>query len=134
MPGTLLAEIATPSPVPHTSSARSALPSATSWAAATATFGYRLSTPRSITSASLCRSATSASLYSAPASSQPIAMRRSDIQGSFEFERVRDDASAEGERDGAGVGVTDAALGERTGAAEARDEVGGGVGGLGGDG
>ena len=41
MPGTLLAAIATPRPVPQMSSARSASPSATSSAAAMATCGVR---------------------------------------------------------------------------------------------
>ena len=40
MPGTLLAAVATPRPVPETSSAQSALPAATSSAAAIATDGY----------------------------------------------------------------------------------------------
>ena len=69
MPATLLALIATPRPVPHTSSARSARPSVIAWAAVTATCGYGVVwsafTPTSITSAtrgSASRSAFRASL------------------------------------------------------------------------
>src|SRR5665647_129828 len=82
MPGTLFAEIATPRPVPHTSSARSASPSRIFSAAAIATAGYGVRpsalTPTSMTSetrGSFSRSALRASLYWNPASSDPTAIR-----------------------------------------------------------
>src|SRR6185295_11525394 len=124
MPGTLLALIATPSPVPHTSSARSALPSAIMRAAATATCGYAVSssapTPTSVTSttrSSACRSPLSASLYSYPASSEPTTILRPDVMSAFSFgsegEAVRDGNRAHRKRRRPGVGCAHAAFGER---------------------
>src|SRR6478609_6645341 len=143
MPGTLLAAIATPSPVPQMSRARSTVPAAIRWAASIATLGYGVcpsaSTPTSMTRATpglLSRSCLRICLYSKPASSAPITMRRGSGMSVLLLDLVGGECLAhrghdERERDRARVGGSHAVLAVRSRPTHAGEEVGGRRGGAG---
>src|SRR5687767_7731109 len=142
--------MATPRPVPQIRSARSASPSATLRAAATARWGYAVessaATPISTTEAtrlSASSSAFSASLYSTPASSLPMTMRQPSVlvilysssgrcghvghgqvtYGQFRFDVCGDPFGDQSKGDGTGIGVAEALFSQRAGAALERAEV-----------